>query len=536
MTTSALKSASMAPPPDVLGADEVYATQYQKAMDAEKKLIDLLEQKQTRNVSPSWLAFAGEMLDPGRTGSFGEALGRAAKGYATTQREEQKQLMEDAAMAMQLQQMKLDRALQAQGLKQFSTMMGGQGAVGAEGQPAGDASGPALNVRGMTVTPDMISKLYLTNPRLAESLEKGYKLKLDAIATQPNYIIDKLTGQAKPLPGQEPKAEPVPEVGGTLLMPPSDAQALRDARAKGDAKKVYQIIDLYQKGVGPRPTERVSITEEITEGAPGQPPARVTPRGADMTIEGRQIQTAKDKAAAEKFASTQAENTVKFLSNADDMVQPRTAATDNINILSRNPKIVGYLNKPGVGNAIFGLIQDSLRVGAGRGTTGVDVNIANTDLQTALMKVDPKLKLTEQDLTDLGVLTSNLARLELGLRRTRPPGEGSMSNIEGQPYKDIVGNRYDTADALMKKMKLAARAFDYEMDKADAFRKFDEVQGGNKTYEEFKRTKEYKQLSNEYETWLNKNMGIPFRKKSGTKASLNANDIIDVAKKRGLIK
>lgn len=534
MATSALKSASMAPPPDLIGGDDAYSIQYEKAMEAEKTLMDLLERKQNRNVSPSMLAFAGEMLDPGRTGSFGEALGRAAKGYAAGQEIEQKRQMEDAAMMMQLQQMKLDRALQAQGIKEFNKMSADQGV--AEGQIPEGATGPALKVNGVMVTPDIISRLYLSNPGMAKALEAGYKLKLDSISTQPNYLINKLTGEATPLPGLEPKPEPVPEIGGTLLMPAPDAQKLRDARSRGDTKTVWQMIDLYNKGVGPRPTEAVSITEEMTEGTPSQPPVKVTPRGADMTIEGRQVQTAKEKAAAEKFATTQAENTTKFLSNADDMVQPRTAATDNINILSRNPKIVGYLNKPGVGNAIFGLIQDSLRVGAGKGTTGVDVNIANTDLQTALMKVDPKLKLTEQDLTDLGVLTSNLARLELGLRRTRPPGEGSMSNIEGQPYKDIVGNRYDTADALMKKMKLAARAFDYEMDKADAFRKYDESQGGNKTYEDFKRTKEYKKLSNEYETWLNKNMGIPFRKKSGTKASLNPNDILDMAKKRGLIK
>ncbi len=527
MATSALKSASLAPPPELIEGDESYSAQYEKAMEAEKKLMDLLEQKKNRNVSPSMLVFAGEMLDPGRTGSFGEALGRAARGYATTQREEQKQLMEDAAMAMQLQQMKLDRALQAQGLKQFSGMMGGQGATG---QPTGDASGPALSVRGMMVTPDMISKLYLTNPRLAESLEKGYKLKLDAIATQPNYIIDKLTGEAKPLPGQEPKAEPVPEIGGTILMPPADAQALRDARVKGDVKTVYQIIDRYQKGVGPRPVEKVTTEVEVEKPVTEvEKPAA----GADMTVEGQAIKTAKGKAAAEKFATTNAENTTKFLAQTDDQKLARAGALDNINILSKNPKIVGYLNKPGVGNAIWGFIQETLKVRAGSGQTGMDVSIPGADLQTALMKVDPNLKLTEQDLTDLGTLTSNLARLELGLRRTRAGlGEGSMSNLEGQPYKDIVGNRYDTPAALMKKMKLAARSFENDMEIAEAFRIYDESQGGNKTLEDFKRTKEYKRITKDYETWLNKNLGIPFRKKSSERNIPSGSSILEEAKRR----
>lgn len=536
MATSALKSASMAPPPDILGADEVYATQYQKAMDAEKKLMDLLEQKQTKNVSPSWLAFAGEMLDPGRTGTFGEALGRAAKGYAAGQEVEQKRQMEDAAMRMQLEQMRLDRALRSQGLKTFESLGKRPGVT--EGQVPEGASGPALNVRGTIVTPDDIAKIMYTNPDLGKALETGYKLRLESIKLQPGFIFNAATGEFTAAPGQEAKPEPVPEVGGTLLMPAADAQRLREARAKKDAKTVYEIIDLYEKGVGPRPMGQPPAAAAPVEPAAPAPtePEAVAPKIRDMTIEGRSVQTAKDKAAAEKFAATQAENTTKFLSNADDQRSARAAAAENIKLLSQNPRVVGLFNKPGVGNAIWGLIQETLNVQVGSGQTGVSVNIPRADLQAAVMKVDPKI--TEQDLTDLSVIVSNLARLELGLRRSTYAGSGmgSVSNLEGQPIKDIIGNRYDTPAALLKKMKMAAKSFEYDMEVADAFRRYDESQGGNKTLEDFKRTKEYKKLSNEYDTWMNKNLGIPMRKKGGAKASLNANDIIDIAKKRGLIK
>lgn len=525
MATSALKSASMAPPPSMIGADDSYSIQYEKAMEAEQRLADMLERKQSGGLSPSMLAFAGEMLDPGRTGSFGEALGRAAKGYAATQQVEQKRLLEDAAMRMQLEQMKLDRALRAQGLKTFQGLST-RGQPSPEGRIPEGASGPALKVQGMLVTPDDIAQLMYTNPDLGKALETGYKLRLESIRTQPGWVFDASTGEFTPGPGQEPKAEPVPEINGTLLMSPADADRLRKARAAGDAKTVYQIIDLYQKGVGPRPTEK-TVVEPKAEAE--EPKVEV----ADMSIEGRQVRTAKDKATAEKYAGINAETTAKYLSQVDDQKLARAAALDNVNILSKNPKIVGYLNKPGVGNALWGFIQDTLRVRAGSNQTGMDINVQGADLQTALMKVDPNLKLTEQDLTDLSTLTSNLARLELGLRRTRAGlGEGSMSNLEGQPYKDIIGNRYDTPAALMKKMKLAARSFENDMEIAEGFRKFDESKGGNQTLEDFKRTKEYKRINTDFESWLNKNLGIPYRKKNSERVMPTGNAILDEVERR----
>lgn len=534
MATS-IKPTSIAIPPEALGGDDLYAQQYAKSMEAEQKLMDLLEQKRNQSLSPSWLTFAGEMLDPGRTGSFGEALGRAARGYAAGQQIEQKQALEDAAMMMQLQQMKLDRAMRAQGAKALQSL-GGEHVDLTEGETPPGASGPALRVQGKMVTPDDISNIMYANPELGKALEIGYRLKLETLKAQPGWVFDAASGKFIPAPGQEPKPEPVPEISGTLLMPPSDAQKLRDARSRGDAKAVYQIIDMYQKGIGPRPAPVVK--PPVVEAPAVEAPVVEAP-AADMTIEGRQVKTAKEKAAAEKFAGMQAESTAKFLEQANEQRLAHAAAADTINILAKNPKIVGYLNKPGVGNAIWGFIQDTLRVRAGSGQTGMDINVSGADVQTALMKVDPNLKLTEKDLTDLGILTSNLARLELGLRRTRPPGEGSLSNIEGQPYKDIVGNRYDTSAALMRKMKLAARQFEYDMDVADAFRKFDEKAGGNKTLEDFRRSKEYTRLSNDYDKWLNEKMGIPFRKsQSGGRPSLSLPDqeVIDEAKRRGLIK
>jgi hypothetical protein len=498
-------------------------------MAAEQKLVELLEKKQSRSLDPSMLALAGQLFNPGRTGSLGEAVGRGAEAYAAAQQVQNKQELEDAAMRMQLQQMMLDRQLQAQGLKKFQSLRGPQPASGGqpavtEGQTPPGSSGPALNVQGVMITPDDITEISMTNPKLGKVLEDGYKLKYDSITTQPGFVVDKATGKFTPVPGQEAKPEPVPEINATLLMPPVDAQRLRDARAKGDVKTVYSIIDLYNKGVGPRPAA------PLTEGDSGS--------GQNMSIESQATKAAAEKEKATKFAGDYAEKTAKFLANSDELVVPRAAAAQNKEILQRNPKIVGLLNKPGVGNAIWSFLNSSVNAHTASGRAGLDVDIKRADLEQELKKLDPNFKMS--DFEDFDTLTGNLARMELGMRRQiyAGSGMGAVSNLEGQPIKEIVGSRFDSPKALMRKMQLVGRSYDFDMDTAQAYRDWASKPGNeNKHIEDFKRDKKsgYTQLRTEFESWLHTNLGIPYRKKGkegGTRPVLSSQSIMEEIKRR----
>lgn len=535
MAQSALKSVN-ALDPSFFGDDQTYATQWEKAQKAENELALLLDQKQSRNISPSMLALTGALFDPGRTGSAGEAIGRAATAYATTAQQEHKNLMEDAAMRMQLEQMRLGRAQKAQATK----MLGGlKGRQGEEGSIPTGASGPLLNVNGMMVTPDDITKIMIVDSDLGTALEKGYKLKLDSIVTQPNYIIDKMTGRVTPLPGGEAKPVPVPEIGGTLMMGPEDVTAYREAKAKNDTKTVYQIIDRLSKSIGPRPSEEAPVP------APTEPvvvkPAVKAPEQRPLTQEAMKAQSAADEAAATTFAKEQAERTTKFLASADEARLPRAAAAQNIEILKNNPKIVGYLNKPGIGNAIWSVVQNSVNAHTSSNGTGMDVKVSGTDLEKELMKVDKNFKL--KDFTDLGILASNLARMELGMRRAvyAGSGMGSVSNLEGQPIKETIGSRYDTADALKNKLALAGRAFDYDMDVAQAYRTWmNKPENKYKSLEDFKRDENspFATLTKDFESWLSKNLKIPPRNPESTtnKTTPSGNSIMDEVKRRQALK
>ena len=61
--------------PTALGADDQARQEY---FDALNKTLQALEARASGG--PNLWRVAGEFLDPGRTGSFGESLGRVAKG------------------------------------------------------------------------------------------------------------------------------------------------------------------------------------------------------------------------------------------------------------------------------------------------------------------------------------------------------------------------------------------------------------------------------------------------------------------------
>lgn len=545
MMASPLKASVGLDPAIFGGPDTEYAQKYGKVQEAEQRLMELLEQRISRagGLDLGMLAIAGEMLDPGKTGSFGEAIGRAAKAYGPARMAADKELSENAMLQMQLAQMGMERARKSQALKELTGLTTQVTPEGGTGPVQGDTSGPAVMSKGRILTPAIIGAAMRYDPELGKSLETEYKLRLESMGIQPTGTVDKITGKFTPFPGAEQKKEFVPELGGDIMMSSEDAMAIRAARNEGDTEAVYSIIDKYQGGVGAYPGRgRKKIgkggieTPEVDITKPGEEPKAEGEPTKDITISGRETRAAIEKEKGTTMAKEQAERTTKFLNSADESRLARAAAAQNIEILQRNPKIVGYLNKPGVGNALWQVVQDSLRTHSASGRAGLDVDIKQTDIEKALMKVDPAFK--PSDFTDLDVLVSNLARMELGLRRQTYAGSGmgAVSNMEGQPIRDTLGNKYDTPEALRKKMAMAGRAFDFDMDVAAAYRKYVTRPGNeNKTLEEFKRDpkdRTYDNLTRGFEKWLADNLRIPYRKQGSSADIPNRNAILDEAKRR----
>jgi len=67
-----------------------------------QKMSEGFSQRQNQFIDPKLAAMSAAFLDPGKTGSFGEAFGRAVKGYGEAATEEDKQIKENAKMRLDL--------------------------------------------------------------------------------------------------------------------------------------------------------------------------------------------------------------------------------------------------------------------------------------------------------------------------------------------------------------------------------------------------------------------------------------------------
>ncbi|NBQ48703.1 MAG: hypothetical protein EBU33_09660, partial [Sphingobacteriia bacterium] len=83
--------------PTMLGGDDQAKQEYFAAL---QKTLSALETR--ANQGPNWFEIAGSLLDPGRTGNVGEALGRTATVMGKQQEKQQEAQMPIAQMRAQI--------------------------------------------------------------------------------------------------------------------------------------------------------------------------------------------------------------------------------------------------------------------------------------------------------------------------------------------------------------------------------------------------------------------------------------------------
>lgn len=568
MATSALKSAGTAVDPSMLGGlNSDYGKRYQEAQAAEEKLVKLLEDRQSNNLSPSMLALAGELLDPGRTGSFGEALGRGAKAYGQTQMQEDKALQENAMARMQMANMRLDQTRKAEAMKglndmeppapvggvgststnpaspQTTTLAGGpsSGPSGAAGQ--GDASGPAAMTSKGPMTPAKIRKWMMIDEGIGKALESEYKLNLESWSTQPTGAFNKISGEFKPFPGAAPIAEPIPELGGrTLMMPPEDAVALRNARTKNDNAGVYAILDKYQKGVGarqPTPPSAPANASVNPAAAPGTLPVpepitpiagpKPTVMGSDSTVEGKKVLEAAATTEATKTAEARVAEGREFIKRGGDTAYATKDAADRmVRLATNNPKAFGPLSQPGIGSAIGIVVRDGLNTPGG--------SISMKSIEDAIVAADPSIK--PEDLRARTLLAGDAAMIELNYTQMFLNKQGSVTENERAIVRKVGTGSSDDPKVIALKSAAVSRRAKFDTDAANEFIDYQAATGGN--IDQFKRSKEYIKLRDEYQGWVTKNFGgntaqKAAEKPAGTKGKIDSKELDRLMKERGLV-
>lgn len=474
-----------------LGADPEYAAKLRSVKDAEGVLADMLRKRtEEPRLSPSMLAAAGEFFDPGRTGSFGESLGRAAKSYSAAKQAEDKQAAENAMMRYQMERMGMDSAQKNAALKMLPKAGAPVGGVGATGGEGGDQT---VNIRGMQVTPEFIRNMMIANPELGQALKAEYEMTLAAISSQPGYVYNKLSGKITPVtpPGGPDVEIRFPEKTndkGTpvLLGSQEDLIALRDARNKSDLPTIDKIFNKLRFGATGAPA------------AAGTEPAGAAPRTPASTVQQSKATEAQTQAASTKTGESQAADTQKFLETEPTSRESKFTALRIIKNANENAQMYGLLKKPGIGYALASFAKE-------KGETAADASKAmftKENIEDFLRKADFDTK--DVDMLAVSQMASDLARLHFNFRKTMLAGQGSVSNMEDAGVARVIGSTSDPAAQLISMAQLTGRRNDFDLDVMKGLRAYRKAEGNSKTLEDFKSTPQYDKLVNGYEGWLSK--------------------------------
>ena len=203
---------------------------YQEALN---RLNSALEARQNKMFDPTMLALAEGFLTPGRTGSFGEALGTAAGKMRAAEEVESKQEQELAQAKLGLAQQQMQLARQKQMSDVAKAHFFGQGvsrpsggAVGATPSGAEIATGASGAPRGVTDPAAAYIALAYARGEDPDKIEQtAIKIRIDANKVVEGGVFNTLTGKFDPFGIKEAK---VTVDGQSYSVPVSVSQQYND--------------------------------------------------------------------------------------------------------------------------------------------------------------------------------------------------------------------------------------------------------------------------------------------------------------------
>lgn len=305
-------------------------TPMQEYMQALNQYKAVLDQQSAQGSKVPWFQIAGALFNPGRTGSFGEAMGNAANVMGAHQAEQQKLQIPLAQARLGLIKSKYELGKQAQGQEAFTKLIGGQqptettAVVGPDLPYPSDPKAPSnVTLVGANVhpndarTPRQITMQDALNyaavypedkERIGLLTEAAKQAQPDYLIAQNGVVFDKKKGQYitdQPIPMQEQKPYVTPY--GKFNM---TAQEYEDFNKLPEDSQVKMLNKLFG-------------TNE---------------RGAPKTLEDHEVEAAARKETGTKQASADVTGAQTLLSN-------RKAGEAMLPVYER---IQTILNQPGV--------------------------------------------------------------------------------------------------------------------------------------------------------------------------------------------
>lgn len=491
---------------------------YQEALD---KMLQSLDARKNRLFDPTLLAFAGAMLDPGKTGSFGEALGRAAGAVGESETRMAKEDQDLARMRLELAQAGIgleaqrarDRAYQEHlgapqatlGMQPAAPPAGApMGAPGA-GMPAPGAApaelppiAPGEPARTLPVSPggaaptqappgfegvagiptmppdpkflgrqDYLRAAQREGRPIAQALKEAAEVEAKRYDVKEGGVLDRRTGMFF----QFPKGELVErQIGGSTYTVPTQIAAQ---------------LDLYQSTNNPKYAD---LAQQVTQGGVAGPLKSVTERAAE-----------REGAVAE--AKGMAESAVKKASEAEGKRATAGAMLFNANrvqqLVQRSPDAFGIFARPGIVAAVGNVVNQGVRAGA----TSVQLG----GFEDSIRALMPGVK--QQDLNNVAMAAGAMAEIELAYTVLYMQKQGAITNSEREIVRRIGGTTSQNAGVLAEKSKLIQLRSQHDINVYDAWRKFQE-DNPRKNYNDFERSPAYQNMLKQYDSTISRSFGV----------------------------
>jgi hypothetical protein len=440
---------------------------------------------------PKWMALAQGFLAPTQTGSFGESLGYAAKGYSDAAQAEEKTAQERAALRLQLAQGELgQRQATRKAQKTQQLLLGGFPQAGTP--PVAGAADSTTVSTGTPTTdkaPQGLRDITMTDVRMAmavdQDLGKSFadllKIQGDRFKIAMNGTvydtIDRKYVTGLQIPGQTPSSFVIPEVKGKLNMMPWQYEQYQDYRERGMGKEWVQNF------MSPEPVPLKQIKKSETP---------VTVPSATGMVEETPDLTESGLAATAKSKETTAverakgENT-RFQTIVDNAgtAGSRQSMYNALGAIAKRPdanQILGVFEDSDLSSALFKLAETG-----GKGQPQVN---EIRDIFTTY-GLDKKLKADQLAAAQL------IAQINLDLRKiSRTPGEGAYSDLETNMMLAAGPSMKDTPLGLQKKLSLLNARAQFEKDVARS------LLDSGLDADKFKRSNQYDKLLSGYENKL----------------------------------
>ena len=455
----ALPTSLLKKPVDLSGTspeDEEYKLDFKKS---QADLKAALAARENQLFDPVLLALSQGFAAPTKTGGTGESLSNAAGLASTAAQAQQKGLMENAQMRMQLAQMGLEQGRKEKAQNMVSGLFNkppegaptvGAPAVGATagapagaGAPANQSAQPSAPPTGgmRSITGADIFKISQYDKELGDALAKAVGVDRDRFKISQNGIVFD-SGTEKylniPIPGQTQSKFDTPF--GSFNMTPNEYAQLGQAMSQGKGK---EWMDMWRQG-------KIDVSGQPVAGAVPSPAGAPIPGGRQSTSDAESSAAAK-KIEAEATAKTRVQQTteVKDAAKAAMTLLPLYDRAGKLLKTQGIDEALGVFERPDFLAQLGAFVDDAVKIGP------YAVNAPAVRKIVTNFATDPKVI---SALTELGQVE---AMWQFAQRKGLGSGT-SVSNFEQQMVNSMGPNFKDPKDAYTKKLQFMREKANFE--------------------------------------------------------------------------